>query len=78
MSVPLTFRRGTESGQASGLAPLVAGILALQLMLDSGVMVAPEAGEVLRDLHGPLAGCQDVQQHGDTPHRDAGRGVDPE
>ena len=36
-------------------------------------MVAPEAGEVLRDLDGPLAGGEDMHQHRHAPHGDARR-----
>jgi len=63
--------------EAIRLVPLVAGILALQLLLYSRVMFPPEARHVLRDLHRPLAGGEDMHQYGDAPHRDAGCGLHP-
>src|ERR1035437_5106554 len=71
-------RQPCKSWKSSHLAPFVARILALEFLLDPRVMFAPEAGEVLGDLHRSLAGCQDVQQHRDAAHRDAGRGGDTE
>src|ERR1035437_4735874 len=71
-------RQPCKSWKSSRLPPFVARILALEFLFDPRVMFAPEAGEVLGDLHGPLTGSQDVQQHRDAAHRDAGGGGDTE
>ena len=44
-----------EGGEALlCLGKLVFGILALELLLDPGIVLTPEAGEVLGDLDGAL------------------------
>ena len=54
------------------LPPLVLGILALQFLFDAGVMVPPEAREILRDLHRPHVGGQDVHHHRHAAHGNRG------
>ena len=65
-----------EDEEDWGSAPFVLGVFALEFLFDPRVVLAPEAGEVLGDLDGALAGGEDVDEDGDAVHRDAGGGVD--
>ena len=49
------------------------GIFATEFLLDAGVVVAPEAGEVLGDLHRALAGGEDVDYERDAAGGERGQ-----
>ena len=48
------------------------GILALEFLFDAGVVVVPEAGQILRDLHRPVIGAENVYDDRDAALRDPG------
>src|SRR5262245_44258943 len=52
-------------------SPQVLGILSLKLGFDTRIMLAPEIGEVLRNLHWLHAWSEDVNQHRHAAHGDA-------
>ena len=69
---------GREADPTNALAPFVFGVFAAEFLLDAGVVVAPEAGEVLGDLDGALAGGEDVEDEGDAAGGEGGEGIDAE
>jgi hypothetical protein len=55
------------------LLPLMLRVLALQLLFYLWIMIAPEAGQVLRDLHRPIVRREDMHEHWNFSQRDLWR-----
>src|SRR5262249_28731755 len=53
--------------------PLMLRVALLKLFLQAGIRIAPETGKILRDLHWPLVGGQDLDHERLSSHGNGGR-----